>query len=193
MKCKICSSSTTNIIRNKPIRKGSFKKKEFTEKPVALYECSHCNAIFLESFCDVSFYEDGEYREQFNNSKKVNVNQLLNDEDIDDVVYKMGLHSLRGKSIADFGAGAGIFLDAVSGFANKTYAIEPAKHYHDYLEKKSDVYSFGEDFIKSGIKVDIATSLSVIEHLDEPIKHVKELLDSVVDGGVVYIKTPSEL
>ncbi|MBU8902474.1 MAG: class I SAM-dependent methyltransferase [Victivallales bacterium] len=191
IKCKLCTSDATSILRDKPIRQGAFKKREFTQKAIALHECNDCGAIFLEDFCDVSFYEDGNYREQFNSSKEINVNQLLHDEEINDVVHRIGLHHLRGKSIADFGAGGGNFLDAVSNFASKTFAIEPAKHYHEYLSKNSEVYSFGENFVDAGIKVDIATSLSVIEHVDNPIQHVKELINSVVDGGLIYIKTPN--
>lgn len=190
-KCKICSAKTISVIRNKPIRVGSFAKKEFTAEPIALYECAECNSIYLEKFCDVSFYADGEYRESFDNSKEINVNQFLHDEEINDVVHKIGLHNLRGKSVADFGAGGGNFLDAVSNFTKKTYAIEPAKHFHSYLSKNSDVFPLGEDFIRSDTKVDVATSLSVIEHLDDPVQHIRELLDSVVEGGTVYIKTPN--
>ncbi|MBV5320162.1 MAG: class I SAM-dependent methyltransferase [Sulfuricurvum sp.] len=191
IECKICSSSAIKIIRNQKIRKGSFKKRVFTDEPVALCECDVCGSIFLEKFCDVSFYEDGEYREQFNNSRDIDVNQLLHDEEVNDVVHRIGLHTLRGKTVADFGAGGGNFLDAVINFAEKTYAIEPAKHYHSYLAKNSDVFPLGEDFIRSGTKVDVATSLSVIEHLDDPVQHIRELLDSVVEGGTVYIKTPN--
>ena len=50
------------------------------------------------------------------------------------------MHNCRNKTVADFGAGGGAFLNALQGFADKTIAIEPTQIWHEQMSKKHQVF-----------------------------------------------------
>lgn len=191
MKCRLCGSKNTKVMRIARLRCGAFKNKEFTQRTYRLYGCGDCKIRFLDKFAGEDFYKEVEYRKNFDGAISMKRYWELHDEEKNEILYRIGLHTLRNKKIIDFGTGGGNFLDAVYGFASKTIAIEPAKHYHSYLQLKHEVHSFGSDFIKANQKADVVTSLSVIEHLDNPSLHIGQLYQCLNKGGRMFLKTPN--
>lgn len=189
MNCKICSNEGIKEIYNGFIRAGSFGK--VTNETYRVFECTECKVRFLDKFLDPSFYTTDSYRNNYNNSSDKQNYYILHDENNNENICKIGLHNLRDKRVADFGAAAGTFLDVISSVCKQTYAIEPAKFFHEQLSKKHKVFSFGKDFVSSNEKVDVATSFDVIEHLEDPLEFLKEIYAALNDGGKLYLMTPN--
>lgn len=100
---------------------------------------------------------------------------------------------LRGRVIADIGCGGGSFLDCVRGLASETIAVEPMVGYHPSLGRHGHrVYSSTEAACAdwSG-RIHLATSFSVIEHVEDPLVFLKQARDLLVPGGQLLISTPN--
>jgi 2-polyprenyl-3-methyl-5-hydroxy-6-metoxy-1,4-benzoquinol methylase len=106
-------------------------------------------------------------------------------------LHRIGIHNCRNKTVADFGAGGASFLDALQGFAKKTIAIEPTRHWHEEISKKHRVFSYGKELMESGIKIDIGVSFDVIEHVSTPETYLKEIYDSLDENGKLFLMTPN--
>ena len=189
MECKICKSKQINLIYSGKIRSGSFGK--LTSDSHDIFECTKCKTIFLDNSNSSDFYESKEYRSMYNNSPEFDTYYKLHDELDNQKIYKIGIQNLRNKVVVDSGAGAGTFIDIASSVAAKTYAIEPSKLFQKKLIEKHEVYSYGKDLIKSNIKVDVATSFDVIEHVEDPLNYLKEAFEYLNSGGKLYLLTPN--
>lgn len=191
MNCRICNNDQTAEVYNGPIRDGSFGK--VTKDNYSVILCRNCGVRFLNPFpADLkNFYETEKYRLNYNNSKEVQSFQQSYDNDQLYKLQKIGLENIRGKEIADFGAGGGSFLDSVVGYAGKTIAVEPAKIYHPSLAEKHEVFSYGKDLVKFGTKIDIGVSFDVLEHVDDPKQYLTEIFQSLNKKGKIYLLTPN--
>jgi 2-polyprenyl-3-methyl-5-hydroxy-6-metoxy-1,4-benzoquinol methylase len=178
-------------VYNGPLRIGTFGS--FTEKKLGVFECAECNVGFLSHTPKQAsnFYEDGSYRESYNISALISDYRIEHDPISIERLEYIDITKFRGMTVADFGCGGGSFLDIVSGFAKKTIAIEPTKNFHKDLKTKYQVFSYGSELIDSNITVDIATTFDVIEHVNDPIKFIKEIRDSLSKGGRLILTTPN--
>lgn len=189
MNCLICNSDHLSIVYNGKIRSGSYGN--YTKRNYIIYYCNNCKIRFLDKFVNDDFYETKEYREKYNGSSLLDNFRKLHDDEQNYKISRIGIQNCRDKVIADFGAGGGLFLDAVYGFAKSTIAVEPAKFYHPALKEKHKVFTYARELIDSGIKVDIATSFAVIEHVQKPDVFLRDIYDSLKPGGVLYLLTPN--
>ncbi|MDD4205413.1 MAG: methyltransferase domain-containing protein [Candidatus Delongbacteria bacterium] len=55
--------------------------------------------------------------------------------------------------------------------------------------KQCDVMSLSESFIN--MKVDAITAGELIEHLEEPVRFLKECYETLEDGGILVLSTPN--
>lgn len=187
--CPVCNNNELNTIYTGKIRNGSFGK--MTDSNHLVFQCTNCQVRFLGEFMDPSFYISSDYRESYNNSSSVSVYHQLHDNNDNEKICKIGLQNLRGKSIVDFGAAAGTFLDVTSSVAKRTYAVEPASFFHESLSLKHTVYSYGADFVSSHERADIATSFDVLEHVENPLEFLQDIYSSLNSGGTMYLMTPN--
>jgi SAM-dependent methyltransferase len=188
--CNICQSTESESNYYGSLRKGSFGS--MTSKPYHVHFCKTCGVHFIENILPQDYYDTPQYREEYNGT--IDVNAFYKEYDINDTnkITKIGLHNFRNKRVADFGTAAGTFLQAIHTIAKTTIAIEPSKYFHETLQKTNDyVFSYGKDLCASGMKINIATSFDVIEHVSSPIVYLKEIYESLQEGGVLYLKTPN--
>lgn len=190
-KCRICNSEEVSKVFEGQIRSGNFGK--LTGEPYHVIKCSHCGCGYLDPFpvIDDQFYEDGSYREQYNSSVQVSNYQNEHDMLVNDLFGRIKLAEFRGKAVADFGSGGGSFLDAVTGYAKETIAVEPTQFFHDELKKRHRVFDYGNQLSLSGNTVDIATTFDVIEHTPDPVKFAEEIKGCLCDGGKLILTTPN--
>jgi len=188
--CPICSSENLSTLYYGVLRTGTFGKS--TSKKSYVYECQECSVKFIKNQLDESYYKSVDYREDYNNSLDIQSVYEEHDQIDANKLYTIGLENLRHKKIADFGAAAGSFLQLVANVSEFSVAIEPSQHFHEVLERHNKyVFSYGSDLVKSGIKIDVATSFDVIEHTQNPVTYAKEIYDSLHDNGKLYLKTPN--
>jgi len=191
--CEICNSDVWKIIYEGKIRNGSYGN--FIEK-ASIGECLKCGIQRLnENDCiPLEYYESGEYRKKLQQS--LTSEYALKEQDY---VQKFmiqalgGLDVLRNQFIVDVGCGAGSLLDMICGITSDQIGIEPCKPYFEALQKKgykvyTDLYSAKE---KNNQTLDWALSSQVIEHVENPIKFLKEVFSLLKPGGQALISTPN--
>jgi len=188
--CPICLCENLDTLYYGALRTGTFGKS--TSKKAYVYECRECKVKFIENQLDESYYQSVEYREDYNSSLDIESVYAEHDQIDANKLHTIGLENLRDKKIADFGAAAGSFLQLVANVSEFSVAIEPSRHFHEVLKRDNKyVFSYGKDLIKSNIKIDVATSFDVIEHVQDPVAYAKEIYDSLHDNGKLYLKTPN--
>lgn len=189
-KCIICSSKNIKSIYHGFLRNGSFGK--FTDQMYDVCHCEDCKITYIQNILPSDYYETPEYRNDYNNS--IDIANFYKEYDDNDTnkINKIKLYNLRDKVIADFGTAAGTFLQAIVNISKYTIAIEPTKYFHENLQRISKyVFPYGKELVESGLKIDVATSFDVIEHVPVPIEYLKEIYESLLDGGKLYLKTPN--
>ncbi len=189
--CKLCGASGVATVFEGQIRAGSFGS--MSSRPYNVMECVQCGVQYLEPFPDMGkdFYVSEHYRQAYTDSA-VEVNNYLTEYDNDQIpkINQIGLSSVRGKVVGDFGCGAGCFLDSVRGVAKQTVAIEPFEHYHSSLrERGHKVFQWGRGVPDN--MLDMAVSFDVIEHIEEPVAFLKKIHSALKSDGVIHIVTPN--
>jgi len=191
-KCEICNSLIWAKVYEGPVRNGAFG--QLTES-TTVAKCCGCGVERLsENVAKRSndFYETKEYRSLL--KQNTDATGLLIEQDMMQIHNQKQLWPipLRQKTVADVGAGAGGFLDHICGLASRLVAIEPCREYHNSLASRGyEVYSYVKDAVANGVKVDLVSSYSVIEHVQEPRKFLEEIFQLLNRGGQVIISTPN--
>lgn len=190
--CTVCEDQNWEIEFPGPVRHGTFGKI----RDGVVYRCLSCGTGFLEPLqADLEeYYRSTEYRKDVGESAAAEDFFALHDpEQLEKMHLLQGL-PLRNAVVADVGCGGGSFLDAVSGFAATTIAIEPAVSYHASLEKRGhEVFSgTAEALEKWRGKVQLAVSFSVIEHVEQPVHFLRGIRELLAPDGVLLISTPNK-
>ncbi|PPR33129.1 MAG: Ubiquinone biosynthesis O-methyltransferase [Alphaproteobacteria bacterium MarineAlpha6_Bin5] len=188
-KCYCGNNKNINIVYNEKIRSGSYGN--LTKKKHRILNCKKCDLTYLENPKEKFFYETSEYRKKFNNSSTIKTHHKLHEDRLKKKIFKIGEKKFKKKKVIDVGAGAGTFLNIIKKHSSQTIAIEPASFWHNYLKKKHLTFSYADDLIKKNIKADIVVSFDVIEHIDDPIKFLKDIKNILNKNGIAYIATPN--
>ena len=187
--CQICGNTKLHVAYEGKIRDGSYGNLSSSDYKVL--QCSKCSVRFLDQFVPPELYESEEYRKNYCDSKQLEDYWKAHDELWNHKLHRIGIHNCRNKTIADFGAGGGSFLDALQGFAKETIAIEPTQHWHKEISKKHRVFSYGKELVDARIKIDIGVSFDVIEHVPVPETYLKEIHNSLNEKGKLFLMTPN--
>ena len=185
--CRICGSNLNKIIYNRPIRKGGVGSK--TIRGYQIHQCDICAFVFLNPIPKNlnDFYENDDYRVQF--EKDIASIQEKYDPEQGSRISRIGIQTLRNKVVADYGASAGLFLDAIKGITKKTIAVEPSRLYQKYLRSQKHIcYSYA-DKVKE--KIDVAVSFDTIEHILDLNGFVEHIFNSLVNNGIFYLSMPN--
>ena len=171
-----------------PVRAGKFGN---LTSEMTVHRCVECGLKYLDA--PKVDYESEAYRVLVEDLPEVRAYQQAHDREQAERLGVVPLQTFRDCVAIDVGAGAGSFLDAVSGFTSDTVAVEPSAHFHAHLASKGHkVFSYGSDALRAYKgRADIVTSFAVIEHVDEPRQFVKEALELCRSGGKVCFSTPN--
>lgn len=194
MSCRVCSSQDHVLIYHGPIRSGGIGSEAIDGHEI--FQCNHCGFISLHPLPSslADFYETDEYRLQFFSETEVEAMRKKYDHEQNARISRIGVQAMRGKIIADFGAGPGLFLDAIQGIAGRTIAIEPAKIYRDhFLSRGHAHFPYVADMIAASEKVDIAVSFDTIEHVMDVHQFAGQIYESLVEGGTLYLSMPNHM
>lgn len=188
--CPICECNDIQKVYYGKVRSGKYGV--VTNEDFSVYLCKECSVRFLNPIpTSEDFYETDEYRQNYNATidKKLYWEMAAREGELR--LSCISIKSFVDKSVVDVGVGPGLFLDLVSGIANETIAIEPAKFFHKELQKKHQVFSYAEEMIQANKKGDIVLSFNVIEHVRDPLKFLKELKTIMQEGASLYLMTPN--
>jgi 2-polyprenyl-3-methyl-5-hydroxy-6-metoxy-1,4-benzoquinol methylase len=139
------------------------------------------------------FYESDEYRKGVDAASGIEDFRKLHDASSLQWLGLMDGSLLRNAVIADIGCGGGSFVDAVKGYAKSIVAIEPMATYRSALEAEGfHVYPYTADAQGDWAqRVDVACCFSVLEHVVNPVKLLKDTRRLLRPGGVLYASTPN--
>ena len=171
MGCVICNNSGTTI---KTI--NSFKYNM----------CIKCGHVYQEDLKENKFYEHLPYESQWNDYENHSENRA-------NYIYDFCKNYIKPKlNHADVGCGWGgpvFFMKNLFKTKNSVgYTVDTEK-----TKFKNNLKINYTDFVKSSIKneYDFITMVHVLEHFTDPLKAIKKLKESLVEGGYAYIEVPS--
>lgn len=189
--CGVCGSREWKDAYAGGIRDGVFGR----ERQGRVVQCAGCTVQYLAepSGLDDQSYRDGTYRVTVGEDPGPQSYFELHDVEQFQVLPLLPSTPLRGRRVADVGCGGGSLLDAVSGLAEETIAIEPSRSYHNSLRQRGhvvydDVAAAAAD--REGA-VDLVVCLSVIEHVEQPDQLLAAIRRLLAPGGVAVISTPN--
>jgi 2-polyprenyl-3-methyl-5-hydroxy-6-metoxy-1,4-benzoquinol methylase len=156
-----------------------------------IWRCGECRAGWLPG-ADVD-YVSTEYRDLVDGGGNAATYYDLHDREQADKLRIVGTDGLRGRVVADVGAGAGAFLDVAHSMAEATIAIEPTRAFHEELRRKGHVaFDFCANVAPEWLgRVDLAVCFSVLEHVDDPRQLLGEVRELLRPGGRALVSTPN--
>ncbi len=190
--CRLCDAKSQQVIYEGPIRSGGVGSGFVDGYKIC--KCQDCGLVSLAPLPDnlAEFYESEQYRQQFFEEIDVASMQQKYDVEQNIRVRRIGIQTVRGKVIADYGAGAGLFLDAIQSVAKKTIAIEPSRLYQKYFQARGHIfYSYAQELLDAGEKLDVAVSFDTIEHVLDLKDFVRQIYEALQDDGIFYLSMPN--
>ncbi|MCB1144955.1 MAG: class I SAM-dependent methyltransferase [Leptospiraceae bacterium] len=178
--CYLCSSEEFLI------REGKVRDSETLQ----VLECIKCGLVFLSSFDHI---QEEDYQDSAMLGSNQSFKEWLQESEKDDRRRQEYLEDLIiGKSILDFGSGAGGFLTKCLPLASDVSGIELDKQVKEhYRENKIDYYS-NMNQIPNTKKFDVITAFHVIEHLKDPAYILSQLSKFLKDEkSVMIVEVPS--
>jgi 2-polyprenyl-3-methyl-5-hydroxy-6-metoxy-1,4-benzoquinol methylase len=189
--CPVCGCTKTSVVYAGPVRRGRFG--EYVDGVV--HRCADCALDRLASaalLADEDYRTDA-YRQLVGEGPDASSFFAVHDEEQFDKMPMLKHVVNRGDTVADVGCAAGAFLDLIGGMAGLTVGIEPAESYHQSLRERghqvfSDLEAAAEVLESS---VDLAVSFSVVEHVEDPLRFLKDIRRLVRPSGAFLVSTPN--
>lgn len=117
--------------------------------------------------------------------------------------FKNRIGDPRNLSILDAGSGNGGISIAFAEAGAKVMGVDIEKDLIDIARKHSGLYHYNlppEFLLYDGIKLpfadvsfDMAISVSVLEHVDDPVNYLREIWRILKSGGKLYLALPNRL
>lgn len=194
MRCKLCGSSSIEILYKGLIRNGGLG--QYTNTDVEIYRCKECNVIWHEDILEdiKKYYESKEYRNSIEGTSEEDTFYRIHDKETLEKFRYTGTTVFRNKVVADIGCGAGAFLDYLKGVAKEIIAIEPSETYRQILERKGyHTYAYAREILRERKNiVEVCTSFDVLEHVADPRQFIREIYDLLAVNGIAMIGTPTD-
>jgi len=190
--CKLCGSAhIIPAISNLRIRQG--ETGNLTEDSYSVIECEECGIQYLDPFPEVGkdYYSSGLYRTEWSPDQIID-KSYFTEFDVNHVEHlrRITANNLRGNIVADYGCGAGSFLDVISGLTKKTIGIEPDGRYYQSLRSRNHKVLRSVDDVESS-SIELATNFDVIEHIEDPRTFLSSIYRALVSDGLFYCLTPN--
>lgn len=195
--CPICNSfSCESVIeyRGFPVMQNYIEKsfieaKNCEQVNIGLSLCENCGFVFNSNYNE----EKLRYLEGYDNNRDYS-NKYI--EYLNEVKAFIGNSiDLTNKKVLEIGCGNGSFLfNLCSEYGSIGYGYDPS-----YVEDKKviykDVYFFNQYYDQVCENEEEKYDLIILRHLIEHLQNPKQLLikarNSVKEGGLIYIETPS--
>jgi len=155
--------------------------------------CAACGVEFLDPFPEdtQAYYTGKEYWEDHHGPLDITKLQAKHGPEQLRWFYEVGGEALRGKRVADFGCGAGIFLDMAKGLAAETIGVDLAEHFRGHLERQGHQFLHGSEDLADD-SVDVVVSFDTLEHVPEPIIFLKEIRRVLKPRAQAFIGLPNQ-
>jgi SAM-dependent methyltransferase len=165
-----------------------FSKKTRDLDNLLVYRDSVSKVIFIDGyFVGNDIYDAGKYR---NDNKSTLKSAGKDYEDLCDSVRRFEHYKqlIVGKSILDFGCGAGSFLKLAAPYAKKTLGVELQNDY------RQDLNAYGISCKPNIFEVqdsqDTIFLFHCLEHLEHPLLELQVLRSKLNEHGKILIEVP---
>jgi len=179
--CRLCGSSTFP-------RKGQIR----STRPILadkILECSFCSFVFLN---DDSHISKTHYEESLMHDYEKTLEDSRDESKEEDIRrYNMLKSEILNKNIIEVGVGNGGFLKLAQKVAKTVQGIEPEKkHYKTFEAERLNITPNIND-LNDFEEADIVVCFHVIEHLNDPLGFLLELLNLLKINKKIFIETPN--
>lgn len=193
MDCRICGSGSVTVSYDGPIRSGGVDSHYIADYSVK--KCNDCGVEFLHPFDENLLehynYETDEYWQGHQGLKSPDEIYAKHDPVQLKWLSKIGVNRFRDKRVADYGCGAGQFLDMLRGVAKESVAVDPAEHFHEHLRSKGhSVFSYASELPNKSIEQGV--SFTTAEHLENPVSFFENVFGSLDDGADFFVGVPNQ-
>jgi len=180
--CRLCGGES--FVRGGKIR---------TTKKIAankILECFNCSFVFLN---DDSHISDFHYEQSLMHDSHLSLEESRSDTKEDDLRrLEMLATEIKDKNLLEVGSGNGGFLKLAQDLVNTAQGIEPEiKHHENFKEEGLNIYSSLLSFRETKAAIELIVSFHVIEHVNNPIEFLVELLAVLRKNGKIFIETPN--
>lgn len=185
--CKLCGSKSF-------VRKGKIRSDRKIRASKVL-ECTSCSFVYLNDDTHISKLH---YKQSLMHDVPLSLEEWRSQTKFDDIRrLRMLEGEITGVNILEVGCGNASFLKLAKPLAKSIAGVEPeTKNHSTFLSEKLNVFSgikeyrdYSQD--KLGLNIDAILAFHVIEHIQDPINFLTELLNLVNINGKVFIETPN--
>jgi len=189
--CRLCGRASCGVVYDGPIRSGGAQSG--AEEGYRVLGCADCGIVFLHPLPPAldEYYSGEDYWTDHHGP--IDLAKLHRRHDPEQVRWfaEVGTRSIRGRRIADFGCGAGIFLDHALGIAAETIGVDASSVFADHLESRGHRFVSGNDRIEPG-SIDLAVSFDTLEHVVDPHGFLGSIHRALAPDGVLFIGVPNQ-
>jgi 2-polyprenyl-3-methyl-5-hydroxy-6-metoxy-1,4-benzoquinol methylase len=189
--CPVCSGASWKIVYQGPVRDGTFGQSV----PAVVKRCESCGIERLaESAClKTEAYQSESYRRHIGQDHDVARHYAAHDELARFTLDTIWPLSLRDLSVADIGCGGGSLLDHIRGLPKKLVAVDPAEGFAASLKQRGYQWYTSAQAAKTALAdgVDVAFTIQVIEHVDDPKTFLADIRALLKPGGLCVVSTPN--
>ncbi|MCR9140717.1 MAG: class I SAM-dependent methyltransferase [bacterium] len=179
--CYLCKSSEFKRLPGQVRDKAELK----------ILECESCGLVCLDSFDHIQdgYYEDSGMHD---GGDETTVQQWLRESAVDDRRRSEMLGAAAtGRSLLDFGAGAGGFAEMIRDTAASVAVVEPESRLEErYAKLGVQRYADVSDLPEKPA-FDLITMFHVMEHLPDPRAMLQALAAKLKPGGRIVIEVPA--
>ena len=196
-KCRLCSREGKSQHITAPIVFGDKDREK------AFYQCDHCKIIYmwppLDEYKEAEFYAE-EFEKYMEVRSGLDVDWSGPKEhvasNVDNVLRRwraMERFCDTDGKLLEIGCSSGFMLDKFSKEGMTVVGVEPSGGFSGYLrEKKYEIFKDIKDLPEKYIDYfDVICHFFVLEHISDTRRFIKQKLDLLRPGGVIFCEVPS--
>lgn len=155
-------------------------------KNLKVFKDSRSDIIFIDDFfIGDNVYKEGKYRMKEATASSASIEDLADCKRRSSDFFDL----YNNKVICDFGCGKGTFLSNTIEYTKKSFGVEIQENYARDLNKKNiTCHSTGDNLVDKSL--DTCFMFHSLEHLEDPIHHLKSIKAKLVSRGKIVIEVP---
>lgn len=161
-----------------------------------LIECNSCKLIFQNNIEDYNLKET--ISEIYNNDWIKMRDQYCENTFLEHSIFNTSLLDLfceKKGLVLEIGCGSGEFLYSAQTAGWDVVGIEASENSCIYAKEKYNLYIHNDtwslNLVEDNMKFDAIVFWHVLEHIEEPIKFLKEVSSVLKDDGLIFFSIPN--
>ena len=182
--CNNCNHKNTKFINSYPYNTN------FNNENYFFYCCTLCSSTSIYPKLNIKdinlLYTKLNYHEEFYSYENSTQNEIS--------IYYIKKFLKKNAYILDYGCGNANLIKNLSGFSNNLFGVDTFdldnKNY--ILDNSIKYYDYQNFYKNNKNKFDLIILRDVLEHVNEPITLLNNLIKCLKNNGIIYIEGPLE-